>query len=337
MRSTLVMLAVLAGTAVPPAAAQGYHVIGTYTLGGDGFWDYVKFDSVGHRLLIARDDRVMVVDPDRGTVLHDIPGLSRAHGVALAYPFGRGFATSGRDSMVTMFDLRTLAVLGRTHAAVDDDAVLYDPVTRRVFTFNGDAHSSSVLDAATGRNIGTIDLGAGPEFGVSAGDGMLYVNLETTAEVAEIDAKAMRVTRRWSIAPCHAPTGLALDRAHHILFSGCRSQVMAISDARAGKLITTVPIGAGVDAARFDPGTGDAFASNGDGTLTVVHEDAPDRFSVVQTVRTMPGARTMALDPATHRLYLVTARFGPAPAESAGRRQRPPMIPGSFTLIVVGR
>ncbi|HEX4627370.1 MAG TPA: hypothetical protein VH137_01150, partial [Gemmatimonadales bacterium] len=301
------------------APAQSYHVAKTTVLGGDGGWDYVALDSVGHRLFIARQNRVMVVDEGTGRLLGEIAGLARAHGIAFAYEAGRGFATSGTDSAVTMFDLSTLKVLGHITAAVDADAVLYDPATKHIFTFNGDAHSSSVIDPTTGTRIGTIDLGAGPEFGVSAGDGKLYVNLEDKSAIAEIDAAAMRVVRRWSLAPCEGPTGLAIDRAHHRLFSGCHSKVMAISDATAGKLITTVPIGAFVDAAAYDPGTQLAFASNGDGTLTVVHEDAPDKFHVVADVATRRGARTMALDPGTHRAYLVTADFGPTPAATAAQ------------------
>jgi DNA-binding beta-propeller fold protein YncE len=322
-----------------PAQKPHYHEIASYVLGGSGGWDYLVFDSVGHRLFIARQNRVMVVDPDRGTVLGEIPGLNRAHGVALVHAVRRGFATSGADSAVTMFDLETLEVLGKITAAADDDAILYDPASRRVFTFNGDAGSSTVIDPASGTRVGTIELGGKPEFGVSAGDGKLYVNIEDKGEVAEIDARAMRVTRRWSIVPCESPTGLAVDRAHHRLFSVCRSKVMAISDAANGKLLTTVPIGGGVDGAAFDPGTGDAFSSNGDGTMTVVHEDSPSQFRVVETVPTMPGARTMTIDPRTHRLYLATARFGPAPTATAASppRRRPPMIPDSFTLLVFGR
>ena len=280
----------------------------------------------------------MVVDPDSGRLIAEIPGLVGAHGVAFAYAQGHGFATSGRDSTVTMFDLKTLAVLGRTVAAVDDDAVLFDPASGHVFTFNGDAASASILDPASGANIGTIALGGKPEFGVSDGEGKLYVNIEDSVQVVEVDARAGRVLRRWSIAPCGAPTGLAIDRAHHRLFSVCRSGVMAISDASAGRLLTTVPIGQAVDAARFDAGTQLAFASNGDGSITVVHEDDPDHFTVAGTVRTKPGARTMELDPRTHRLYTVSADFGPAPAPAPGsRRQRPPVLPGTFQLIVLDR
>lgn len=319
-----------------PLSAQGYHVARSFQLGGDGGWDYVALDTARQRLFIARQNRVMVVDPATGRVEADIPGLNRAHGIAFAYEAGHGFATSGADSTVTMFDLRTLQVLGHTVVAPDDDAILYDAATQRVYTLNGDAHSASVVDPVSGQRVGTIELGGQPEFGVSAGDGKLYVNLEDQAAVVEVDAAGMKVIRRWSLAPCQSPTGLAIDRAHHLLFSGCSNGLMAISDAAAGKLITTKPIGRGVDGCRFDPGTGLAFASNGDGTLTVIHEDAPDRFTVVTSVPTKRGARTLELDERTHRVFTITADFGPTPAPTAERpRPRPSIVAGTFALLVL--
>ncbi|HEX5180427.1 MAG TPA: YncE family protein [Gemmatimonadaceae bacterium] len=331
--------AAIATLAAVPAPGPGYHIIKTYTLGGDGGWDYLAYDSVGHRLFISRQNRVMVVDPATGRQLGEIQGFDRSHGIAFDYKTGHGFATSGGDSSVIMFDLRTLRVLGRTTAAPDADAILFDPATGRVFTFNGDSKSSSAIDGQSGKKIGTVDLGAGPEFGVSDGAGKVYVNLEEDGEVAEIDAKTLKVTRKWPLGSCKGATGLAIDRAHHILFSGCRTKVMAISNATEGKLITTLPIGAGVDATRYDAGTGDAFASTGDGTLTVIHEDSPDKFSVVETDTTMRGARTMEIDEQHHRVFTVSAKFGPPPAESTAQnpRRRPPMLPDSFTLLILGR
>lgn len=329
----------LVALAAAPMHDAPYHVADRFTLGGDGFWDYLALDTVSHRLFIARQNRLMVVDPSNGKVLGEVPGLKGAHGTAFDQADGRGFATSGGDGTVRMFDLKTLRPLSTIDAAPDADAILFDPATSRIFTFNGDSKSSSVIDARTGKNIGTIDLGAVPEFGVSAGNGMVYVNLESADSVAEIDARAMKVVRRWSIAPCKSPSGLAIDVRHHLLFSGCRNELMGISDARAGKLVATEPIGAGVDADRFDAGTGDAFASNGDGTITVVHEDSPTHFTVAQTVETMRGARTMELDPRTHTLYTVSARFGERPAQATpdNPRRRPPMVPNTFTLLVVSR
>ncbi len=331
----------LACAVASAASAQtvSYHVLATHQLGGDGGWDYLALDTAGNRLFITRSDRVMVVDPDKGTVLGEIPGLHRAHGIAFSYATGHGFATSGADSTVTMFDLATLKVLGRTMVDVDDDGILYDPASTHIFTMNGDAGTASVIDAASGKRLGTIPLGGKPEFGVSDGAGKVYVNLEDKGAIVEIDAKAMKVTRNWSMAPCESPTGLAIDAAHQRLFSVCRNKIMAISDVASGKLVTTVPIGSGVDAARFDPAPGDAFASNGEGSLTIVHEVSPSDFKVVQTVPTISGARTMELDPRSHRVYTVGAKFGEAPAQATemNPRRRPPMVPGSFTLVVLGR
>ena len=331
---SLVALALVAG--VLPARAQSYHVTATYKLGGDGGWDYLALDTAGHRLFIARQDRIMVVSEATGALLGEIPGFNRAHGVAFAYAAGHGFATSGGDSAVRMFDLATLQVLGKTTAAEDDDGILFDPATGHIFTMNGDAGSSSVLDAATGRLLANVDLGGKPEFGVSAGDGKVYINLEDKSEVVEVDAVAMRALRHWSIAPCQSPSGLAIDRAHHLLFSGCRNGLMGVSDAAAGRLVTTVPIGRGVDACRFDAATQLAFASNGDGTLTVIHEDAPDKFSVVSNATTQRGARTMEIDLANHHVFTVSAEFGPAPAPTAAQpRSRPTIVPGTFSLLML--
>ena len=331
---TLAFLMLAAGA--PTARAQSYHVTATYKLGGDGGWDYIALDTVGHRLFIGRQDRVMVVNEATGALLGEILGLNRAHGVAFAYAEGHGFATSGADSAVTMFDLNTLAVLGKTIAAIDDDGIMFDPATSHIVTMNGDAASASVLDARTGQLLGNIALGGKPEFGVSAADGKLYINLEDKSEVVEVDAREMRVLRHWSIAPCESPSGLAIDRAHHLLFSGCRNGLMGVSDAVAGRLVTTVPIGRGVDANRFDPATQLAFASNGDGTLTVIHEDAPDKYTVVSNATTKQGARTMEIDLANHHVFTVTADFGPAPAPTPERpRPRPTILPGTFSLLVL--
>jgi DNA-binding beta-propeller fold protein YncE len=320
------------------STGASYHIARDLKLGGDGRWDYVTVDTVNRRLFIARQTRVMVVDQESGKLLGEIPGLNGAHGVALAFQAGHGFATSGHDSTVTMFDLKTLRVLRRTKAADDADAVLYDPVSKNVFTFNGDAQSSSVIDPVSGKLIDSIPLGGKPEFGVTSGHGRLYVNLEDKAEIVEIDPTARQVSRRWSLAPCEEPTGLAIDRVHHLLFSGCHNRLMAISNAADGRMIAQVPIGSGVDAGAFDPSSQLAFASNGDGTLTVIREDDPTRFHVIATVITRPGARTMALDERTHRIYTVTSDFGPMPAPTATEpHPRPTLVPGTFSLLVIDR
>ena len=316
-----------------------YRITHTYTLGGDGGWDYVIPDPPKHRLFIGRQNRVMVVDENDGKLLGEVAGINGAHGVALADRTGHGFATSGNDGSVVMFDLNTFKVLGRIPAAEDADAIIYDAVSNLVFTFNGDAHSSTVIDPRDGKLVTNIQLGGKPEYGVSAGEGKVYANITDNSEVVEIDTKKLSVTRRWSTAPGKQPVAMAIDLKHHRLFSGCRSGVMAVSDYASGKMVTTVPIGTGVDGAGFDPATGDAFAANADGTLTVIHQDGPDKYHVVENVQTAQGARNMGLDPTTHRVYVVSARFGPPPAEStaANPRRRPPVIPGSFMMMVVER
>jgi DNA-binding beta-propeller fold protein YncE len=235
-----------------------------------------------------------------------------------------------------MFDLKTFKVLGKIPAAEDADAILYDRPSNRVFTLNGDAHSSTVIDARAGTLITNLPLGGKPENGVSAGDGKVYANLTDTSEVVEIDARTATVSRRWSTAPCKQPVPMAIDTAHHRLFSGCRGGSMAVSDYQAGKVVATVPIGMGVDGAGFDPASGDAFASNADGTLTVIHQDAPDKYHVVENLETPQGSRNMGLDPTNHRVYIVSAKFGQAPAGGKGRG-RPPVLPGSFSLMVIER
>ncbi len=318
------------------AQSSSYRITHTYTLGGDGRWDYVVPDPPNHRVFIARQNRVMVVDEDTGKLLGEVTGIQGAHGTALAPATGHGFATSGNDQSVVMFDLKTFAVLGRIPAAEDADAIIYDGVSNRVFTLNGDAHSSTVIDPAAGTGITNIPLGGKPEYGASAGDGKVYANLTDTSEVVEIDASAATVTRRWSTAPCKQPVSMAIDTAHHRLFSGCRSGLMAVSDYQAGKVVATLPIGTGVDGAGYDADSGNAFASNADGTLTVIHQDTPDQYHVAETVQTQQGSRNMGLDPTNHRIYIVGAKFGPpAPGGAAGGR--PPILPGTFSLMVIER
>ena len=309
---------------------SSYHVTHTYTLGGDGSWDYIVPDPPNHRVFIARQNRVMVVDEDKGTLLGEVTGINGAHGTALAGSSGHGFATAGNDQAVIMFDAKTFKSLKRIPAAEDADAIVYDAPSDRVFTLNGDAHSSTVIDSS-GNPVTNIALGGKPEYGASAGDGKLYANLTDTSEVVEIDSKAAKVTRRWSTEACKQPVSMAIDTVHHRLFSGCRSGVMAVSDYQVGRVVTTIPIGMGVDGAGYDPASGNAFASNADGTLTVIHQDSADNYNVAQTIETPQGSRNMALDPMNHRLYVASAKFGPVPA--GGRRG--PVIAASFAILVI--
>jgi DNA-binding beta-propeller fold protein YncE len=315
-------------------SSSSYHITHIYRLGGDGRWDYIVPDPANHRLFIARQNRVMVADEDSGKLLGEVTGINGAHGTALAEATGHGFATSGNDQSVVMFDLKTLKVLARIPAAEDADAILYDNASNRVFTLNGDAHSSTVIDPQAGKLVTNISLGGKPEYGVSAGNGKVYANLTDTSEVVEINAKTAAVVRRWPTGPCKQPVAMAIDTAHHRLFSGCRSGVMAVSDYQAGKVVATVPIGTGVDGAGFDVASGDAFASNADGTLTVIHQDAPDKYRVTENITTPQGSRNMGLDPTNHRVFIVSAKFGPAPAGGKGRGT---VLPGTFTLMVIER
>jgi DNA-binding beta-propeller fold protein YncE len=305
------------------AQSPEYHITHTYAVGGDGSWDYVVPDPPNHRVFVARQNRVMVIDENDGKLLGEVSGINGGH----------GFATSGNDQMVVMFDLKTYQPLSRIPAAEDADAILYDKPSNRVFTLNGDAHSSTVIDPGAATRIMNLDLGGKPEYGASAGDGKVYANLTDTSEVVEIDSKALKVTRRWSTAPCRQPVAMSIDTAHHRLFSGCRSGVLAVSDYQNGKVITTLPIGTGVDGAGYEPATDDVFASSADGTLTVIHQDSPDVYRVVQTVATPVGSRNMGVDPTTHRLFVASGKFGTPPAG----RGRAPVVPGSFALLVIER
>jgi DNA-binding beta-propeller fold protein YncE len=331
MRSIVIIVALAMLASLPAQSPASYHVTHTYTLGGEGSWDYIVPDPPNHRLFVARQNRVMVIDEDNGKLLAEVTGIQGAHGTAIAETSGHGFATSGDDKSVVMFDLKTFKTLGRIPAAEDADAILYDSASNRVFTLNGDAHSSTVIDPTAGTLITNIALGGKPEYGASAGDGRIYANLTDTSEVVEIDAKKAVVVRRWATAPCKQPVAMAIDTAHRRLFSGCRSGVMAVSDYEAGKVVATVPIGAGVDGAGYDAGSSNAFASNADGTLTVIHQDTTNQYHVVENVPTPQGSRNMGFDPTNHRLFVVSAKFGPVPP--GGRRG--PVLPGSFTLMTI--
>jgi DNA-binding beta-propeller fold protein YncE len=326
----VLILSVLPLYTAPPAGP--YRVTRTFTLGGNGGWDYVVPDPPSHRLFIGRSDRVMVVDENSGKLLGEVTGIKGAHGVAVVASEGRGFATAGQGKEIVMFDLTTYKTLGTIPAADDADAIIYDDASHRVLSFNGDANNTTIVDPKAGRQITNLALGGKPEYGAAAGDGKVYINLTDKAEIVEVDATAATVLRRWPTTGCKSPVAMAIDTKNHRLFSGCRSGVMAVSDYQAGTVVATVPIGTGVDGAGYDPATGNAFASNGEGTLTVIHQDTPDKYSVLQTLQTQAGSRNMGLDPTTHKIYLPAAKFGPAPA---GGRGRGPMEAGSFGLLVV--
>lgn len=341
----LAAAATLAALAVPtrPLAAQagapGYHVASRAVLGGDGGWDYLTPDPAAHRLYLSRGTHVMVVDLDSLKVVGDIPNTEGVHGVAVVPDLGRGYTSNGRANSVTVFDLRTLATLKTvTGVGQNPDAIIFEPVTRRILTMNGRTGDVSLIDVATDSVVGAVAIGGKPEFAVADGTGHVFVNNEDSSTVVEFDARTLRVLHTWSLSPCEGPSGLAMDLRTRRLFAVCGNAKMAVLDADDGRVVAMLPIGQGADGVKFDPRTRNAFSSNGEGTMTVVHEDAPDRFTVVGTVPTQRGARTLALDETTGRVYTVTAEYGPAPAPTPERpRPRPTMVPGTFTLLVIER
>jgi DNA-binding beta-propeller fold protein YncE len=326
------------GTSQSAAGKSGYHLIKKVKLGGEGGWDYLTVDSASRRLFISRGTHVMVVDANEGKVVGDISNTSGVHGIALVPEVNKGFASNGKSNTSTIFDMKTLQPLGEATTEKNPDAIIYDPSSKRVFTFNGGADSATAIDAATGKPVGTVALGGQPEFAASDGKGRVFVNLEDKSQLVKFDPITLKVEKTSPLAPCESPSGLAIDAEHEILVVGCHNKMMAFVDGGSGQVIGTVPICQGVDANRFDPETGFAFASCGDGTVTVAHEDSPDKFTVVDTITTQRGARTMELDTSNHNLYLVSAEFGATPAATPQQpRPRPPIVPDTFTLLIYGR
>jgi YVTN family beta-propeller protein len=339
-KQSFLVLATLATLPMATYAADApkYHILRTMALGGDGGWDYLTFDPAGHRLFIARSTRVMVVDVAAGQLTAEVVNTPGVHGIALVPDLGQGYASNGRENTVTVFDLKDLHEIARIKVGEGPDAIVYDPFSKRVFTFNAKSKDTTAIDVATGKVAGTIPLGGKPEFSVSDGKGRMYVNNEDKAEIIEFDPKALKETHRWKITGCESPSGLAMDRKNRRLFAGCDNKKMVVMNAETGAVVTALPIGDGVDANAFDPETMLAFSSNGEGNLTVAHEDSPEKFTVVDTVPTAKGARTMALDPETHKVYVVTAKFGPAPAPSTDTpHPRPAILSNSFEVIELGQ
>jgi len=324
-----------------PTATQSptphHKVAKRIAIGGDGFWDYLTVDSAQRRLYVSHSTHVQVVDIERDSIVGEIPGTPGVHGIALAADLGQGFTSNGRDSSVTVFDLKTLATVARIRVrARNPDAIVYDPVSHRVFTMNGGSGTATAIDAAAHTVIDTLALGGRPEFAVADGRGRIFVNLEDKSELVAFDSRSLAIQARWPLAPGEEPSGLAIDLAHRRLFSVCANKRMVVLDADSGRVIATLPIGEGVDGSAFDPETALAFSSNGEGSLTVVHEDDPEHFRVVETVTTQRGARTLALDGKAHCIFLPTAAFGPPPAPTAERpHPRPSIVPGSFVILVV--
>jgi YVTN family beta-propeller protein len=292
------------------AADGGYSVIKKIPIPGNGSWDYLIVDPGARRLYVSHGTEVEVVDIDSLTLVGNIPKTPGVHGIALAPELGRGFVSNGQSSTVTIFDLKTLKPIAEVSTGQKPDAIIYDPATSRVFAFNGGSDSATAIDAASGKVAGTVELGGGPEYAAADGKGYVFDNLEDESQLLKINARELKVEQRWPTAPCSAPSSMAMDQANRRLFLGCRSKVMAVVDADSGKVITTLLIGDHVDATAFDPETKMIFNSNGEGTISVIHQDSPDKYSAVETVKTLPRAKTMALDVKTHRLFLSTAENG---------------------------
>lgn len=301
-------LAVCAFTA--SAQTTGYHIIKKIAVPGQGSWDYLTVDEGARRLYVSHGTQVEVLDVDSGDIVGKIEKTPGVHGIAVAPELGRGFISNGQSSTVTIFDLKTLKTIGDVPVGKKPDAIIYDPATANVFAFNGNGNSASAIHAADGKIAGTVDLGGGPEFAADDGAGYVYDNIEDDSLVVKINSRSMKVEQRWPTAPCASPSSMAIDRPNRRLFLGCRSRVMAVMNADTGQVITTLPIGDHVDATAFDPDARLIFNSNGEGTVTIIHEDNPDKYSLVETVKTVPRAKTMALDPKTHKLFLSTTESG---------------------------
>src|SRR6516225_953470 len=333
MRKFLPFVLAAAAFAAPPA----YKVAIKIKIGGPGQWDYPQMDSANHRLYVSHGTQVEVVDTAADKLVGTIMGTNGVHGIAIADDLGRGFISDGRDNDVTVFDLKSLMVITKVKTGQNPDAIIYEPVSKRVFTFNGRSSDSTAIDAKTGNVItASIPVGGKPEFAQVDGKGHIYANIEDKNEIIEVDAKNALVSRRYSIAPCDEPSGLAIDTKKGRLYSVCENKTMVISDYAAGKVLGTAAIGGGPDGVAFDDGY--AFSSNGaDGTITMVGETSPGKFEPVATIQTQRSARTIAADPSTHKLYLPAAEFG-APTEGKdGKKGRPSIVADSFTVLVLGR
>ena len=327
----LIALALLATASVRGA---DYHLLKEIPVGGDGGWDYLSVDESARRLYVSHATKVVVIDVDKNLVVGEITNTPGVHGLAVASDLGRGFVSCGREDKAAIVDLKTLETLSKVETGKNPDGMLYDPAQQEIYMFNGRGESATVIDAKAGKVIATIALGGKPEFAaVDTKAGRVFNNLEDKSEVVAIDTKTHTVTNRWPIAPGEGASGMAFDAKNHRLFLGCGNKLMVMMDSTSGKVVGSVPIGEGVDANSFDPATQLAFASCGDGTVTIAHEDAPDKLTVVQTLKTARGARTMTIDPKTHRIYLGAAEYEGAPA--AGQR-RPKMVAGSFKILVFG-
>ena len=330
MRLRLAACFALAATAAL-AGPSGYRLVQTVGLGGDTFWDCITYDAANHHVFLTHGTHVLVVDTKLYQIVGNIPDTPGVHGVAIAGD--KGFITAGGSNSVITFDAVTLKTTGSIAVGTRPDGILYEPVTKRIFTFNAGSKDSTVIDAVSGAVLATIPLGGKPEFAVTDGKGHIYDNIEDTSEIVEIDPKTMTVVKRWPLAPCTEPSGLAIDAAHNRLFAACDNEMMAALNTKTGAVVATVPTGKGADGAGFDPASGDVLIPNGEGKLSVIREDTPDRYTLIENVPTAFGARTMDFDPVGRRVFTVTADLTPDP----GKHPPYKMAPGSFRLLVYGR
>jgi YVTN family beta-propeller protein len=332
----LVLLTGHAGAAATVDAAAP-HVVQRYAIGGAGGWDYMSVDTQRRHVFVTRGDHVMVVDADSGSLAGDLVPIHHAHGVALVPQQNRGYVSNGASDSVSVFDLQTLKVTGEIPVTgKDPDAILFDPASRHVFTFNGHSDNATVIDPVTQNVVTSIELAGNPEFAVSDGRGHVFVNIEDKNQLVEIDSRKSRVSNVWSLGECDSPSGLAIDTVHARLFSVCANRQMAVTDSHDGHAVASVPIGDGPDAVAYDAASATVYSSNSDGTLTVVRQDDADHYHVLANVTTPLRSRTLVLDPTTHRVFLASAEFEPAPPTGTNERApRPVMKPGSFALLVV--
>jgi YVTN family beta-propeller protein len=316
--------------------SSGYRVTQKIAVGGEGGWDYISFNAPTHQLFASHGTKVIVINTDSDKVVGEIPKTEGVHGIAVANELGRCFVSNGRASTVSIVDLKTLKLIDTVAVGKNPDAILYDAFSRRVFVFNGRSNDATILDAEKGTVVATVPLGGKPEFSATDGKGRVFVNIEDKSEIVAIDAKEMKVLSHWPIKPGEEPSGLAIDVKNNRLFSVCSNKLMIVVNAENGNVITSLPIGDRTDGCAFDPGTGLAFSANGEGTMTVVREESPSKFSVLENVKTQAGGRTITVDPVTHTVYIPTAEFGPAPAPTPERpRPRPVILPNTFCILKI--
>jgi DNA-binding beta-propeller fold protein YncE len=336
VKSHLMAIVLCVATLASAAPLGGYHLLKEIPIGGDGSWDYLTVDPDGRRLYVSHGTQVEVIDLDSERPMGKVTDLNGVHGIAIAPKLGRGFITSGLSSSVTIFDLKTLKHVGEAPAGKSPDGVLYDSFSGRVFAFNHHGDSVTVMNAGDGQVVDTIQLGGEPEFPVNDEKGNVWVNLEDKSTLVRLDSKSLKVTGRWPTAPCEAPSSMAIDRDRSRLFIGCNSKVMAVADADTGKIITTLPIGPHVDATAFDAATGLIFNAN-NGSVTVIHQDSADQYSVVETVTTQLKANTLAVDTKTHKVYLPSAEWTTPKPTAEAAHPAPTRVPGTFKLLVLDK